>query len=568
MRTAYIIPLSLLVILSGYCKAFAHDMEWNAQWIMHPAVQPQSHSVILFRKSFSLALKPEKFIVHVSADNHYRLFVNGKYIIRGPARGDLSHWFYETIDISAHLQAGENVIAAEVINWGPKRSFTFFSQMTSFIMQGDSDRESVVNTSEGSWKCFHNQAINPIIVEWMTDRSTIDFGLYVGNPTDSIRGDLYPWGWEKAGYNDSQWQPAKWCDIAGTRGKQFAGGILYSGGKLLIPRRTGILTEQNESFARIARSTGIQANENFIHGKGSLAIPPHAKVSLLLDMTYETVGYPEMTVSHGGNAKIRVMYAENLVVRNQSPKGNRNDIEGKYMVGIKDVFIPDGGSMRLFKPTYFRAFRFVQLDIETGEEALIIEDYHQVSCRAPVELKAGFETDDPLINKLVTMGWRTASICAQDILMSDAAYEQMQYSGDSRVHNLTMLTLSGDDRLTRNALVQFYESRIPEGLVFACYPNPFYLIIPSYSLIWIDQVYDYMLWKDDRPFIEQFEPGIQSVLDWFERRRQSNGLLGKLEWWAALAWPRHYVNGEPPEIYNRKQHTLHFALCLHLKACG
>jgi hypothetical protein len=82
--------------------------------------------------------------------------------------------------------------------------------------------------------------------------------------------------------------------------------------------------------------------------------------------------------------------------------------------------------------------------------------------------------------------------------MSDAAYEQMQYTGDSRVHNLTLLTLSGDDRLTRNALVQFDESRIPEGLTYACYPNPFYLIIPSYSLVWIDQVYDYMMWKDDR----------------------------------------------------------------------
>ncbi|HSO87732.1 MAG TPA: alpha-L-rhamnosidase N-terminal domain-containing protein, partial [Draconibacterium sp.] len=140
---------------------------WTAQWIMHPTVQPQAHAVVLFRKTFELAEKPESFVVHVSADNHYRLFVNGKYVLRGPARGDISHWFYETVDIADYLQSGENVIAAEVVNWGPKRSFSYFSQMTSFILQCDTEAEKTVNTSGESWKCFHNQAFSPKIVDWM-----------------------------------------------------------------------------------------------------------------------------------------------------------------------------------------------------------------------------------------------------------------------------------------------------------------------------------------------------------------------------------------------------------------
>jgi hypothetical protein len=58
-----------------------------------------------------------------------------------PARGDLSHWFYETINIAPYLQAGDNIIAAEVVNWGPKRSFTMFSQMTGLWIQGDTENE-------------------------------------------------------------------------------------------------------------------------------------------------------------------------------------------------------------------------------------------------------------------------------------------------------------------------------------------------------------------------------------------------------------------------------------------
>ena len=543
---------------------FAQDVKWKAQWIMHPTVQPQAASMVLYRKSFELATKPQKFIIHVSADNHYRLFVNGTYILRGPARGDISHWFYETIDLSAHLVAGENTIAAEVVNWGPKRSFTYFSQMSSFILQGNSESEEVVNTSGEGWKCIQNQAYNPKIVNWMTDRSSIDFGLYIGNPTDSIRADHYPWGWERPEFDDKAWLSAVWCDIAGGRDSQFSGGILYTGGKLLIPRRTGILQETKVLFTSIRRASAIVKNENFIHDKGSLLIPANQKVSILIDQSYETMGYPEMVVSGGKDARIQAMYAENMIVKNHAPKGNRNDIEGKFLVGIKDVFIPDGGKSRLFKPTYIRAFRFILLDIETRDEPLIIESYTHVSCNAPIELKAKFETGKPSLDWIMEAGWRTTSICAQDILNSDAAYEQMQYVGDSRVHNLSLLTLSGDDRLTRNALIQFDQSRIPEGLTLACYPNPFYLVIPSYSLIWIDQVHDYMLWKDDKAFIGGFELGILNVLDWFEKHRQPNGLLGKIDWWGALAWPRHYKNGEPPTVYdgNNTLYTLHYAYTL------
>lgn len=557
----YLIVLCLLFLS---VSLQAQKVDWTAHWIMHPTVQPQDHTMILFRKSFELPSKPARFVVHVSADNHYRLFVNGKYITRGPARGDISHWFYETLDLAEFLQEGKNVIAAEVVNWGPKRSFTFFSQMTSFIMQGDSDAEKIVNTSGGSWRCFQNQAFNPKMVDWMTDRNTIDFGLYVGNPTDSIVGEKYPWGWESRDFNDSDWLPAKWCDIAGGRDTQSAGGILYSGGKLLIPRRVGLLKEEKVQFASIRRSSGMEVTDNFIKGKGSLTIPANQRISILIDNEVETLGYPELLVSGGKNARIQAMYAENLIIENHAPKGNRNEIEGKYMVGIKDIFISEGGRKRLFKPSYIRAFRYIQLDIETKGSPLTIEQYYNVSCKAPIERKASFECDQPLPGWFMDAGWRTVSICAQDMLLSDAAYEQMQYTGDSRVHNLSLLTLSADDRLTRNALIQFDQSRIPEGLTYACYPNPFYLIIPSYSLIWIDQVHDYMMWKDDREFISGFEPGISSVLNWFERKMQPNGLMGKMDWWGALAWPRHYKNGEPPTVYegNCTLYTLHYAYTL------
>jgi hypothetical protein len=72
------------------------------------------------------------------------------------------------------------------------------------------------------------------------------------------------------------------------------------------------------------------------------------------------------------------------------------------------------------------------------------------------------------------------------------------------------------------------------------------------------------MWKDDKEFIAQFELGIDNVLNWFEQKMQPNGLIGKMDWWGALAWPRHYKNGESPTIYegNNTLYTLHYAYTL------
>jgi alpha-L-rhamnosidase len=534
--------------------------EWNAHWITHPNIALSEHAVVHFRKNFELKQVPKTFVIHVSADNHYRLFVNGKYLSRGPARGDIDHWFYETIDIAPFLKTGDNVIAAEVINWGPKRSFTYFSQITGLLIQGNSPAESAINTFANQWKTYHNTAYKPVLVDWIYDKTTIDFGLYVCNPTDQIDGQLYPWNWEKNNYNDSSWANAKWADISGAYGTQHAGGILYGNGKTLVPRNVGMLHERDERLAKIARITGTEKTEDFLHGK-TWVVAPKQKVTLLIDAGHETIGYPEIRVSKGKDAKVRLMYAENLIYKNKGPKNDRNDINNKYLVGIKDTYFLDGGAQRVYKPSYLRAFRFIEMAIETADEPLEIHDLKNILCTAPISLKASFESDSPKLNRLMTMGWQTASICAQDILMSDAAYEQMQYTGDSRVHNLSLLAMSGDDRLTRNFLTQIDQSRIPEGLTYACYPNAFHLIIPSYSLIWVDQIHDYMIWKDDKAFIGEFDLGIKSVMHWYESRLDKNGLLGNIEWWPALAWPRHYKNGMPPGIVNDNNtlYSLHLA---------
>src|SRR6478609_3282671 len=68
----------------------------SASWIAPPGVPADTFTVFHARRSFTLTAVPARFVVHVSADNRYRLFVNGAQVSSGPQRSDVAHWRYET----------------------------------------------------------------------------------------------------------------------------------------------------------------------------------------------------------------------------------------------------------------------------------------------------------------------------------------------------------------------------------------------------------------------------------------------------------------------------------------
>src|SRR5689334_628384 len=125
---------------------------WTARWISPPGSSPYDYGVYHFRRTFALKATPPAFLVHVTADNRYRLYVNGKPAGWGPARGDLYHWRYESVDIARYLRPGKNVLAAVVWNYSTLAPEAQVTWQTGLLVQGDGAPERVTDTN-GSWKC-------------------------------------------------------------------------------------------------------------------------------------------------------------------------------------------------------------------------------------------------------------------------------------------------------------------------------------------------------------------------------------------------------------------------------
>lgn len=133
-------PVAAQIHLEGYRQADIApqwlDGRWTAQWISVPGEPQNAYGIYHFRKTFELPEQPERFVVHVSADNRYKLYVNGELASVGPARGDVFNWNFETVDLARWLKPGKNTLAAVVWNFAEMKPVAQVSfNQTGLIVQ-------------------------------------------------------------------------------------------------------------------------------------------------------------------------------------------------------------------------------------------------------------------------------------------------------------------------------------------------------------------------------------------------------------------------------------------------
>jgi hypothetical protein len=494
---------------------------WTARWIAAPEASPNDYGVYYFRRLLDLDAKPERFVVHVSGDNRYQLYVNGHRVAWGPARGDLFHWRYETVDLAPHLVSGRNVIAAVVWNFGELAPEAQVTLRTGFVLQGDTEAERIADTGP-NWRSWRDEAYSPIT----------DFGIrayYVVGPGERVKAAAHPWGWETAAFDDALWPAAA---VIGPAAGREARDVHSRW--MLVPRSIPMMEEHVEAGMKFRRVEGMPAWDGIA--------PRNSKISLLFDQGYLTTGHPELTVSGGKDAVVRIRYAEAL-----TPKGNRNDFEGKRLLGNYDEFVSDGGPHRAFRPLWWRTWRFLQLEIETKDQPLSVDNLASTYIGYPFVQRAKFEGGVPYLNDILRVGWRTARLCAHETYMDCPYYEQLQYAGDTRIQCLVSLFQTGDARLMRNAIDLLNDSRQSDGCTMSRYPTRLEQYIPGFALWWIGMVHDYWWYVDDPAFVRRMLPGVRSVLSFFESYQKANGSLRPLPWWRYFDWVPEWPNGDAPQ---------------------
>lgn len=503
----------------------------------------------LFRRTFD-APAGARLTVHVSADTQYRLWCNGLEVSCGPAKGDVEHHFYETVDLGGSLVPGRNVLAAQVVYvgdvWAEGSQSAPISRMAAcpgFVFWGvlsdASGREVEALHSDERWlvwidrSCVHQESTD--VARWL-------------GAMEEVFCDRHPWGFQEAGFDDSSWEHARPTGAAVTPDHYLYRMLPH----LLVPRMIAPLevSESRPFLDVFAGGTEVQRTSfgAMLRGEGSVTLPAGETATFLVRVKALTTGYPALRFSGGAGAVIRLRYAESLVPEGGLKK-NRGELDGTVK-GYCDIVHPDGPE-RTYQPFPWRTFRFLAVEVEGGSQPLTIHSQHYRFSAYPFEELARFESSDALHAGIWDICWRTARLCAHETYEDCPYYEQLQYGGDTQVQAMISYYVPADASLARQWLYQFDWSRTSDGLTRSRYPSRVPQTIPFWSLHWVMAVRDYWQHTADVQTVRDLLPGTRAVLDYFDRRLTGQGLVGKLTGWQCADWCPQWTDrldgeGVPP----------------------
>lgn len=531
---------------------------WPCSWIIHPG-EDRVPFVLAFRLRFHLD-QGQTLRTHVSADERYELFLDGKRVGRGPERGDPQHWFFETYDLS--LAAGDHWVVARVWALGNLAPVAQFSVYPGFLFCPEEEQYwDLMGTGRAAWQVKKLEGYSFI--------PTPPQGAFAVGHQIVLDGKRYPWGFERGEGED--WLPARKLH-PGYAAELRVEYLPWE--HLLVPATLPAMLDEPRSIGKVRHisSPGLSETysiqltaENHIaeevhswqalfHERVPLTLPPNTRRRVIIDLENYYCAYPEATVTGGEGAFLRIHWQESLVDDLKTwDKGNRGEVEGKYFSsmwwlkdGVGDAYYLDGGMHRRLDTLWWHAGRYVELLVETGSQPMTIESLVFYETRYPLERESEFSSSDSRLEGVIPIGLRALQMCSHETYMDCPFYEQLMYAGDTRLECLVTYTSTRDDRLPRKALRLFDYSRTTDGFTPSRYPSRARQIVPPFSLWWVAMVHDYMYWRDDLPFVRSLLPGTRAVLDAFHALRDADGFVHSPECWNFIDWVPEWKGGIPP----------------------
>jgi hypothetical protein len=499
----------------------------------------------LVRREFQ-AEPSQHLEVLVSASSRYRLFINGHSVGTGPRKGDQFTQYYDRYDLSPWI-AKDNVLAAEIVHYpytawdihagGPQSIVPY--PLAAFWLEG------VVVTEDGTvhrldtdsqWLTARNDSVQPV---------AHPYGSSLGQSMEWVDGEKVIPGWQQPECMASFWQPASvvaravsaWATLAVEQPRWDLRGHD-------VPRPF----ETERPLWILGAEVGSGWSKvRFERGQHTL----------ILDAGQLTTGYVHYTIEAGRGSRLRFTYAEAFQYPDRPPgqhKGLRDDPEGQ-IIGDFDEYVTRAGEQE-YEPYEFRVFRYIRIDIEVGEEPLVLLNCGYRETGYPLKVSSQFEASDPVFAELWQVSLNTLQRCMHETYEDCPYYEQLQYVLDTRLTSLFTYYVSGDDRLARQAIEAFHASLMPMGLIQSRAPSAVAQVIPSFALQWILMLHDHWQFFGDDTLIRRYRPTIDAILDWFDRERTSTGLVLTRGYWPFMDWVNGWSAGIPPTTMEQPGTTL------------
>lgn len=484
-----------------------------------------------------------------------RIYINGKFLSSGPARGPHGFFRVDLLDITPLLVAGKNSACIEVAGYNVNSYYVL--NQPSFLQAEITDDANVIASTAGKGKPFEAKILSQRVQK--VQRYTFQRGF----------SEVY-----RIDQKSDEWR--EHADAA------FAAvPCVTSESRSLVPRRvpypqyTKRQPEQTVSagtFHWIAKGPKSLAEDNTVPFRGKIS-------STLLGFTeqeMEVVPYLELQRAENAvNDRVDMPYVSSQGMQLQSKQFKILDF-GTNLTGFIGVTVevktptklyvafdealtdgdvdftrlncvniiaytlaPGSYNLESFEPYVLRFLKPMVLEGECEIRNLYLREF-----TAPDVWTAHFSSSDEGLNELFAAAREGYRANAVDLFTDTPSRERSGWLCDSSFTAPVAPLLSGHTLVEKcffeNYLLPEKFLYIPNGMLPMCYPADHYNenFTPNWSLWFLIQLEDYLSRSGDEEMVEAFRPRVLKLLEYFKPFQNEYGLLEKLKGWVFVEWSK------------------------------
>jgi len=436
---------------------------------------------ILFRSRFESS--GGKTVVYISADDYYKLYINGAFVCQGPAPGYPEHYYYNTVDITPYVRKGTNTVAVHTYYQGLiNRVWVSGDDRQGLILDVEEDGKTVLASDE-SFKTSYHAGFDSM-------------GQY-GYKTQFAQ--IYTSGTESEGFRLPDYDDSSWCPAALRKNADWK----------LFAQPTEMLV-----FERIAPTELRQEGNRVFADFGAMY-----------------VGYLSAEAQGPEGEAVTLYFGQEL-----------ND-DGSVRWHLRancdyiSKWVLSGRQDRLNEYDY-KAFRYAELLLPPGT---VLSNVKLIARHYPFALAVKPKTTDKDLLSVWELCVRSLRYGNQEVIHDCMERERGNYLGDGCYTALTYLYLTKDPSVFEKLIDDTLRSSfINRGLV-TCAACSFMQEVAEYPLMMFHALEKYIQLTGNTAFVNDRFEQLQDVLDYYrETYENSDGLLTNLDKWCVVEWPKNY----------------------------
>lgn len=452
---------------------------------------------ILFRRKFTIGTSFSSAKIYISADDYYKLYINGCFVAQGPSPSYHFQYNYNEINIEKILVNGENTIAIH----------TFYQGLINRVWQSGDLRHGLICDIEvdGEALLSSDESFRVMNHSGYAETGICGYQTQILEQYDSRSRCI---GFEKPDFDDGYWGNAQVC--------------LFDD-HVLKKQRSYML-----EFEKIAPKDFIRTENRIV-----------------LDFGANYVGYLSVKAKGERDGVITVRCAQEL----NEDGSIRFDLRANCRYEEEWILSGEEDCLSWFD---YKSFRYAELEIPADTEiydvALVVRHY-------PFQLNATLRSeyaDNKILKQIWDLCVHTQKYGVQEVIQDCMEREKGFYLGDGCYTALTNMILTGDDSMVRKLIDDAFSSSFICDTLVTCLNCSFMQEIAEFPLIMIALIYWHYGYTRDIDYLRSNYRKAVLLMNAYRRDYERGGLLRDMDKWCVVEWPKNFQHGYDVDIREGK----------------